>query len=80
MDAPDDTPPVDPDSVVHVATLPLWQAPLIVVGLEEAGIKATFAEISSPRAAMSGQINARVFVVERDRVAAEAIVAELTTL
>ena len=69
---------VDPGNVVHVATLPLWQAPLIVMGLEEQGIRATFAEMTSPKTAISGRITARVFVVERDRILAEEIIAELT--
>ncbi|MCU1400460.1 MAG: hypothetical protein JWN62_3569 [Acidimicrobiales bacterium] len=79
MDKPVPPEVVPEDRVVHVATLPLWQAPLIVIGLEQQGINATFAEVSSPRAALSGRINARVFVVERDRIAAEEVIADLTT-
>jgi hypothetical protein len=39
--------PIDPATVVHIATLPLWQTPLIVKGLEQRNIVATFAEMSS---------------------------------
>ena len=78
MDAPDDSRRVDPLAVVHVATLPLWQTPLIVKGLEQEGIEATFAEMSSPKFTMVGIPTAHVYVVERDRVAAETLIAELT--
>lgn len=65
----------DPDAVVNIATLPLWQTPLIVTGLEQRGITASFAEISAVR-----RLNAtgEIYVRERDRIAAEAIIAELT--
>lgn len=70
-----DTTVRDPDSVVLVAALPLWQTPLIVTGLEQRGITATFADVSSHRRANA---TAEIYVRERDRAAAEAIIALLT--
>jgi len=64
----------DPDSVVWVANLPLWQAPLIVTGLKEHDIVATFAEVSTARSSA----RADVYVRERDRVSADGIIAKLT--
>ena len=64
----------DPDSVVWVANLPLWQAPLIVTGLKEHDIVATFAEVSTSRSSARADLYAR----ERDRATAQAIVAKLT--
>ena len=78
MDAPREAKPTDPSAVVHVATLPLWQTPLIVKGLEQKGITATFAEMSSPKYTMIGIPTARIYVVQRDRAVAERIIAELT--
>jgi len=69
---PSDTP--DPDTIVWVANLPLWQAPLIVTGLREHDIVATFAEVSTARSSA----RADVYVRERDRPTAAAIIAKLT--
>jgi len=73
-----DAKPLDPSTVVHVATLPLWQTPLVVKGLEQRNIVATFAEMSSPKYTMVGIPTARIYVVQRDRAAAERIISELT--
>jgi hypothetical protein len=78
MDQARDARPVDPAAVVHVATLPLWQTPLIVKGLEQRNITATFAEMSSPKYTMVGIPTARIYVFQRDRAVAERIIAELT--
>ena len=78
MDSTRDAKPIDPTTVVHVATLPFWQTPLIVKGLEQKGIVATFAEMSSPKYTMIGIPTARIYVVQRDRAVAERIIAELT--
>ena len=77
MDSPQPVETPDPDSVVHVATLPLWQTPMIITGLEQQGIRASFAEMSSPKNTGAGIPTARVYVVQRDRAAAEAIIADL---
>lgn len=74
MDRADDV-EVDPDAVVHIATLLLWQTPLIIAGLEQRGITATFAEMPAHR---RPNPTGEVYVRERDRVSAEAIIAELT--
>jgi hypothetical protein len=74
LGAPADADSVDPDTVVWVANLPLWQAPLIVAGLQEHDIVATFAEVSTARSSARADLYAR----QRDRAAAEAIVAKLT--
>ena len=78
MDEPRVAKPIDPATVVHIATLPLWQTPLIVKGLEQRNITATFAEMSSPKYTMIGIPTARIYVVQRDRAVAERIIAELT--
>lgn len=78
LDKPRDAKPIDPTTVVHVATLPLWQTPLIVKGLEQRNITATFAEMSSPKYTMIGIPTARIYVFQRDRAVAERIIAELT--
>jgi len=78
MDEPRAPKPIDPTTVVHVATLPLWQTPLVVKGLEQRNITATFAEMSSPKYTMIGIPTARIYVVQRDRAVAERIISELT--
>ena len=78
MGEPRGAKPLDPGAVIHIATLPLWQTPLIVKGLEQRNITATFAEMSSPKYTMVGIPTARIYVVQRDRAVAERIVAELT--
>ena len=78
MDEPRAPKPIDPTTVVHVATLPLWQTPLVVKGLEQRNITATFAEMSSPKYTMIGIPTARIYVLQRDRAIAERIIAELT--
>ena len=74
MDRPD-TEEHDPDEVVWVASLPLWQTPLIVTGLEQRGITATFADMPNHR---RPNATGEIYVRERDRRAAEVIIAELT--
>ena len=74
LDRPDTT-ERDPDAVVLVAALPLWQTPLIVTGLEQRGITATFAEMPAHR---RPNATGEIYVRERDRAAAEAIIALLT--
>ena len=73
-DPSDPVDPVDPDTVVWVANIPLWQAPLIVTGLQEHDIIAKFAEVGSAKSTS----RADVYVLERDRRAAEGIIAKLT--
>lgn len=76
-DRVDDEP--DPESVVWVATVALWQAPLIVHGLEEQRIKAVFAETSSRRLTLGGAPAARIYVHQRHRAEAEEIIVDLTS-
>ena len=76
-DGVDDEP--DPESVVWVATVALWQAPLIVHGLAEQRIKAVFAETSSRRLTLGGAPAARIYVHQRHRAEAEEIIVDLTS-
>jgi hypothetical protein len=70
--------PPDPEAVVWVATVALWQAPLIVHGLAEQRIKATFAESSSRRMIYGGAPAARIYVHQVNRAEAERIIVDLT--
>ncbi|MEO6122541.1 MAG: hypothetical protein ABIR32_02450 [Ilumatobacteraceae bacterium] len=69
----------EPDEVVWVATVALWQAPLIVHGLREQRIRATFAESSARRWIVGGLPAARIYVEHRHRSGAERIITELTS-
>jgi len=68
----------DPHDVVWVATVALWQAPLVVHGLAEQRIKATFAETSSRRMIYGGAPAARIYVHQVHRAEAEQIILDLT--
>jgi hypothetical protein len=68
----------DPDQVVWVATVALWQAPLVVHALDEADIRATFAESASRRAVIGGMPAARLYVLQAHRAAAERIILDVT--
>jgi hypothetical protein len=72
---------VDPDAIVAVATLPLWQTPLVVKGLEAEDIVATFHETSAelaPRARkLLGIPAARIYVFQRDRARAIELITAL---
>ena len=78
MDRPADESDADPDEVVWVATVALWQAPLVVHGLAEQRIRATFAESSSRRGIIGGLPAARIYVTQRHRSRAEHVIADLT--
>ena len=58
--------------------VPLWQAPMILAGLDDLDITGTFAESSPGRMTMGGPPAARIYVFERDREAAERFIAEIT--
>ena len=79
MDRPTEELDPDPDEVVWVATVALWQAPLVVHELTQQRIRATFAESSSRRAIVGGFPAARIYVTGRHRIHAERIIAELTS-
>ena len=66
------------DDVVWVATVALWQAPLVVHELGEQRITATFAESSSRSLIYGGAPAARVYVHQINRAAAERIILEVT--
>lgn len=68
----------DPEGVVWVATVALWQAPLIVHELTEQRIKATFAESSARRMIYGGAPAARIYVHHVNRAKAERIIVDLT--
>jgi hypothetical protein len=70
--------PDDSDHAVLAGTVPLWQAPLIIDGLAERDIKATYAETSGRRGVILGGLpSARVYVIDRDRAAAADFIAEM---
>ena len=68
----------DPDGIVWVATVALWQAPLVVHGLAEEGVDATFTESSARRMTYGGAPAARIYVHQVDRAHAERIILDLT--
>ena len=70
--------PGDVHDVVWVATVALWQAPLVVHELAEQRIKATFAESSSRSLIYGGAPATRIYVDQIDRAAAERIILEVT--
>ena len=61
----------DSEAVVWVATVALWQAPLILHALTKKRIKATFAESSSRRMIYGGAPAARIYVHQVHRARAE---------
>ena len=61
-----------------MATVALWQAPLIVHELAEQRIKATFAESSSRSLIYGGAPAARLYVLQADRAAAERVILDVT--
>jgi hypothetical protein len=67
-----------PDDVVWVATVALWQAPLVVHALTEQRIRATFAESSSRRMIYGGAPAARIYVHQVNRAEAERIIIDIT--
>jgi len=77
MYRPTDESEPDPSEVVWVATVALWQAPLMVHGLEEQRIRATIAESSSRRGIVGGFPAARIYVEQRHRSDAERIITDL---
>ena len=68
----------DVDAVVWVATVALWQAPLVVHELAEQGIQATYAESSSRSLIYGGAPAARIYVHQINRATAERIILEVT--
>ena len=68
----------DPDAVVWVATVALWQAPLVVHELGEQRIKATFVENSSRSLIFGGAPAARIYVHQLHREEAERIILDVT--
>src|SRR3954447_19937108 len=68
----------DPLAVVWVATVALWQAPLVVHELNDHGIDATFAESSSRRMLLGGGPAARIYVHQLHRAEAERIILDVT--
>jgi hypothetical protein len=68
----------DSEAVVWVATVALWQAPLIVHALTEERIRATFAESSSRRMIYGGAPAARIYVHQVHRAKAEQIITDPT--
>lgn len=70
--------PPDPDKVIDVAVLALWQTPMVITALAEQGIHATFAEESLPKHGMIGIPTAHIYVMEPDRARAQRLIRELT--
>jgi len=54
--------------------LPLWQTPMIIAALQEQHIVANFVELATFPRARGGLRNAVVFVKQRDRSRAAAII------
>lgn len=79
MDRPIADSDPNPDDVVWVATVALWQAPLIVHELAQVEIAATFAESSSRRAIVGGFPAARIYVRQADRIRAERLITDVTS-
>ena len=61
-----------------VATVALWQAPLVVHELAEQRIKATYAESSTRGLIFGGAPAARIYVHGRHRGEAERIILDVT--
>jgi hypothetical protein len=78
---PDEPQTPDADQVIELTTLPLWQTPMMVAALADIDIRATFVETAMPihSKLYFGQPVARIFVRQRDRARAQALVTHLTT-